>query len=164
MQAGKTKGAVRLLSDQEKGGVFHLNEVVDVLDPEGRTVRGILISKHPLGQPIHPDALIYDGDGSATDSISTHPVLFESTDAAAIRSAALHTFGAAGPSGLDARDWRRLYTSFDTASDNLCHSLSSLAVRLCTVLVDPQGLAPFTACHLITLNKSPEVRPIGIIM
>ena len=52
--------------------------------------------------------------------------------------------------------------SFDTASDNLCHSLSSLAVRLCTVLVDPQGLAPFTACRLIALNKNPGVRPIGI--
>ena len=107
MQAGKTKDAVRLLSDQEKGGGLHLNEVVDALDPQGRTVRDILISKHPPGQPIHPDVLIYDGDGSATDSISAHPVLFESIDAAAICSAALHTFGTVGPSGLDARDWRR---------------------------------------------------------
>ena len=31
-----------------------------------------------------------------------HPVLFESLDADVIRSAELHTSGAAGPSGLDA--------------------------------------------------------------
>ena len=67
--------------------------------------------------------------------------------------------GAAGPSGLNARD---LCTSFSMASNSLCHSLSLLAKCLCTVLVDPQGLAPFTACRLIALDKNPGVRPIGI--
>ena len=38
MQAGKTKDAVHLLSDQKKDGVLHLNEVVDVSHPEGKTV------------------------------------------------------------------------------------------------------------------------------
>ena len=28
--------------------------------------------------------------------------------------------------------------------------------------VDTQGLAPFTACRLIALNKSPGIRPIGV--
>jgi len=37
-----------------------------------------------------------------------------------------------------------------------------LTVHLCTVLVDPQGLAPFTACRLIAVNKNPGVQPIGI--
>ena len=97
-----------------------------------------------------------------TENIQTHPVLFDRIDAAEIHSAALRTFGAAGPSGLDARDWRRLCTSFSMASNFLCHSLSLLAKRLCTVLVDPHGLAPFTACRLIVLDKSPGVQPIGI--
>ena len=83
-----------------------------------------------------------------TENIQTHPVLFDRIDPAEIHSAALHTFGAAGPSGLDARDWRRLCTSFSMASNSLCHSLSLLAKRLCTVLVDPHDLTPFTACRL----------------
>ena len=37
-----------------------------------------------------------------------------------------------------------------------------LAKRLCTDLVDPCGLSPFTACRLIALDKDPGVRPISI--
>ena len=35
-------------------------------------------------------------------------LIFESLDATMIRSAALKVTGAAGPSGLDAYEWRRL--------------------------------------------------------
>ena len=83
-------------------------------------------------------------------------------DAASIRTAALRTDGAAGSSGTDARDWRSICTSFHSASNDLCHSLALLARRLCTVHVDPQGLAPLMACRLIALDKCPGVRPIGI--
>ena len=108
MHAGKTKDAVRLLSDQEKGGVLHLSDPVETTDAGGRTVHDTLVSKHPPGQPAHPDALIHDEDMGVTDPIQTHPVLFDSIDAAAIHSATLDTFGAAGPSSLDARNWRIL--------------------------------------------------------
>ena len=30
------------------------------------------------------------------------------------------------------------------------------------MLLDPNGLSPFLACHLIALNKNPGVHPIGI--
>ncbi len=83
-------------------------------------------------------------------------------DAASIRTAALRTDGAAGPSCIDARGWRRICTSFHTASHDLCHALALLAKRLCTDHVDPQGLAPLVACRLIALDKNPGVRPIGI--
>jgi hypothetical protein len=79
-----------------------------------------------------------------------------------IRSAALHTSGAAGPSGLDALGWRRLCTSYKSASLELCHSLASVARRLCTELVDPASVAPLLASRLIALDKNPGVRPIGI--
>ena len=70
--------------------------------------------------------------------------------------------GGAGPSGVDAKGWRRFCTSFRRASDDLCTALASLAKRICTTHVDPACLAPFTACRLIALDKSPSVRPIGI--
>ena len=88
--------------------------------------------------------------------------MFDCIDAPAIRSATLRMDGTAGPSGIDARVWRRICTSFQIASYDLCQSLALLTRRLCTVCVDPQGLAPLIACHLIALDKSPGVRPIGV--
>ena len=70
--------------------------------------------------------------------------------------------GAAGPSGLDVAAWKRLCTSFKTASADLCNSLASTARRICSCYVDPRGLSSFVACRLIALDKCPGVRPIGI--
>ena len=86
--------------------------------------------------PIHHDAIIND------DPPDVHPVLLESLDADVIRSAALHTSGAAGTSGLDA----------------LCHSLALTAKHFCTELVDPATIAPLMAIRLIALDKNPGVR------
>ncbi len=91
-----------------------------------------------------------------------HPVIFDRIDASWIRSAALNTKGAAGPSGLDAHCWRRLCTSFHSASWDLCHALALFTKRLCTAYVDPKGLSAFLACRLIALDKCPGVRPIGV--
>ena len=82
--------------------------------------------------------------------------------ARSIWTAVLHTKGAAGPSGLDAYCWRRLCTTFNAASNDLCHFLTLLAKRLCTTLVDPKGISPLLACRLIALDKCPGVTPIGI--
>lgn len=67
-----------------------------------------------------------------------------------------------GPSGLDAYTWRRQCTSFNSASNALCHSLALADRRLCTNLIDPRCIAPLLACCLIALDKNPGVRPIGI--
>ena len=87
MQVGKTKDAVRLLSDKEKGGLLHLNDPVDLQDHGRRTVRDILVGKHPPAQPVHADALIHEEDLGTTENIQTHPVLFDRIDAAEIHSA-----------------------------------------------------------------------------
>lgn len=86
-----------------------------------------------------------------------HPVVFDSVDAALIRSTSLHISGAAGPSGLDAYAWRRLCTFFKTASFSLCHSLALATKRLCTEFVDPECISPLLACRLIALDKNPGV-------
>ena len=91
-----------------------------------------------------------------------HPVIFDSLDARCIRLAALWTEGSAGPSGFDAMGWRRLCTSFKSASEELCHSLAATAKCLCKCLVDPSSVSSLMACRLMALNKNPGVRPIGI--
>ena len=156
MFAGKCKAALDLLSRGDKGGILHLDDPSDPNTTGSPLVRDVLVSKHPTGQRanahcIHP----------STPS-ETHPVIFESIDAKAIRSAVLNTTGSAGPSCLDAHDWRRLCTSFKGASTNLCNSLASTARRICTTIVDPKSISPLLACRLIALDKSPGVRPIGI--
>ena len=151
MFEGKTKAAICLLTEEAKGGLLHLSDHVDT----NLTVRDvlILIDKHPSGQPAHPKSLIED------DPPEVQPVLF---DAFMIRSAALRTTGTAGPSGPDDASWRRLCTSFKSASINLCHSLAITAQHLCMKFVDPLAIAPFLACRLIALNKNLGVHPIGI--
>jgi len=86
-------------------------------------------------------------------SLTYIPVVFDCLDAAKIRSAALRTSGAAGPSRIDAKGCRQLCTAFKAVSLDLCHSLVLLARRLSTSYVDPKGLAPFLACRLIALDK-----------
>ena len=63
---------------------------------------------------------------------------------------------------MDVASWRKLCTSFRSASDSLCDALAAVARRLATTFVDPVCLSAFTACRLIALDKCPRVRPIGI--
>ena len=49
-----------------------------------------------------------------------------------------------------------------STSVNLCSSLAIVARRLCTEYVDPRGVSALLVCRLITLDKKPGVRPIGI--
>jgi hypothetical protein len=156
MFAGKTKAALDLLSHAEKGGILHLQDPSDPSNPDSPSVRDTLINKHPQGQRAHPECIV----PSLPEEI--HPVMFDSIDANAIRSASLRTTGSAGPSGLDAHEWRRLCTAFSGASTGLCSALSQVAKRLCTTYVDPRSVSPFLACRLIALDKHPGVRPIGI--
>ena len=70
--------------------------------------------------------------------------------------------GSTGPSGLDARAWKCLCTSFHSASTDLCASIARLTRRLCTPYVHPFRKSALTACRLIALDKCPGVRPIGV--
>ena len=93
---------------------------------------------------------------------SFHPVIFESITADSILTAALHTQGTAGLSGIDAVNWIRLCTAFGQKSNDLCRALAAAARRISTTFVDPSALLAYTSCRLIPLDKYPGVRPIGI--
>ena len=98
----------------------------------------------------------------AGDLTPVNPIIFKGLDADMIKQTALHTNGAAGPSGLDAHAWRRLCSSFKSASSALCVALACVGRCLATSDVNPEGVSAFVACHLVPLDKCPGVRPNGI--
>ena len=110
-----------MLTGQDRNGVLNLN---DPADPShlGCTVRDALRAKHPPAQPLQQECLL-----STMDNPPVHPVVFDALDASVVHAAALRTVGAAGPSGIDARGWRRLCSSFRAASDELCGAIALFA-------------------------------------
>ena len=154
---GNVKDALRLLTDEDKGGVLNPSDMISIGDIT-MTVLDALKNKHPQGMPASRDALI----PPTINQVEVHPVIFEKIDASLIRATALRTSGSAGPSGTDAKMWRTMCTSFKKESDDLCHSLALMAKRLASSVVDPEGLASFLASRLVALDKNPGVRPIGV--
>ena len=155
MMEGRVRAALKLLSDNSNTGLLSLDETID--DTSGKTVRDVLEEKHPDPKPAHPETLLGDADND-----SFHPAIFDNITAESIRAAALHTQGAAGPSGLDALSWRRSCTAFGQKSNDLCAALAAVARRISTTFIDPSTLLTYTSCRLIPLDKCPGVRPIGI--
>jgi len=152
MKQGKVKSALRLLAKVQ-------GAPLSIHDPAGedKTVLDVLRKKHPTGQDVNSESIVQD-----SGTMQFHSVIFESLDCEAIRKAAMKTDGSAGPSGVDARGFRRMCTSFGRASDELCWSMSCVARRIASTYVDPSTLVSFTACRLIALDKHPGVRPIGV--
>ena len=90
------------------------------------------------------------------------PILFECLTGEVVRKTALATQGAAGPSMADAYIWRRMLTSFKSASRYLCDAVAGVACHLASQHVDPVGLMSLLNNRLIPLDKNPGVRPIGV--
>ena len=148
MFGGKVREALELLSEKGRGRVLLPDELVP--DKDGQTsVMSLLKSKHPQAMPLNTTAV----DPNSDQPPQIHPVVYDRIDAKLRKGSTLSTSGAAGPLGLDAKHWKRMCTSFKSASDDLCHALSEVAKRLCTVYVDPTDLAPLISCRLIALDK-----------
>ena len=75
------------------------------------------------------------------------------------------TKGAGGNSRLDPERYRHLLTSNKYKKENkeLRVQLATLARLLATEYLDLNTLEAFVAGRLISLNKNPGVRPIGIV-
>ena len=138
-----------MLSDGHTGGLHSLNDGLN-----GKTIRDILKEKNPQAARLNCDNII---QGEVL-----YPALFTGITRDIIKSAALNTQGAAGPSGIAADEWRRMCTSFKATSDALCDALASCAKRIASEYIDPASLQAYVACQLIPLNKRPGVRLIGI--
>ena len=159
MMNGKVNNALHLLSNKSKGKLLSLDLPVDPSNPSQGLVRDVLNIKHPPPGAISSEAVHLNHTPSPNHD--PHFASFDCIDGDLIHKISLRTSGAAGPSGVDAKGWRRLCSSFKSSPD-LCSSLAALARRLCTSYVDPAGLSAFVASRLIALDKSPGVRPVGI--
>ena len=74
------------------------------------------------------------------------------------------TKGAAGPSHVDAKQYRHILLSnkFKAENKQLREQIANLAKKLATTIVDPSTLEAFICCRLVPLDKQPGIRPIGI--
>ena len=137
MRKGNIRSALRLLS-KFQGTPLSVNQ--PATSDDGKTVLDVLREKHPPACDVS-DEILQD-----VSDEHFHPVVFESIDCEAIRKSALRTEGSAGPSGIDARGFRRMCTSFGKASNDLCWSMSCVAKRIASSYMDPKTLNAFTVC------------------
>ena len=96
MFEGKTSAALKLITGHQRGCLLQLYDQIDPSNPNC-LVCDILKEKHPPAQPLSQDYLISE----VSESAPFHLIIFEALNGPMIRSAALRTFGAAGPSGVD---------------------------------------------------------------
>ena len=80
-----------------------------------------------------------------------HPIKLDSIDAENVRKAALKTRGGAGPSGLDADGWKRIFTSnqFGDSTDDLCKTFAEVIKNLNTFENQSISLEAFFVNRLI---------------
>ena len=120
------------------------------------------VSRRPTFRKTPPpqsssEDILADGDPS-----QVNPIWFEFLSPKLMERIPLRCTGSAGPSGLDADTWHRIFTTFKGASTNMCRSLANMARLMSTEVVDSVVVEPFIACRLITLDKQPGVRPVGV--
>ena len=95
-------------------------------------------------------------------------MIFTNINEESIAKAALRTKGSAGPSGLDAEQWRRMLVSkhFGTTGKDLRTAVAKMTQKLCTIEMPEENLdslEAYTASRLVPLEKEPAgIRPIGI--
>ena len=144
----KINAALNLLSTEGSGGVLPLSE----------SVISSLTEKHPPAAAIQDGALLH---GPVNKVAANY---FDSIDEATIAKAAQLTKGAAGPSHVDAKEYRHILLSnkYKTENRQLREQIAKLARKLATTIVDPATLEAFICCRLVPLDKQPGIRPIGI--
>ena len=128
MLQGKVNAAMQLVTRDANGGVLSLDDLIPIeigqnREPIQQTTQDILLEKHPKGKPATDDTLL---DVSSINHCH-NPIIYQQITGEAIRQASLRTYGAAGPSGVDAYAWRRFCSSFQGASTDLCNALAAVA-------------------------------------
>ena len=155
MLVGNLSSAIKLLNAEDNIGGIH-EPTPEVMDA--------LLKKHPDAEPAKPEALINREPQEKID-----PVIFEVIDGTVIYKAAKTTFGAVGPSHIDADGWRHILCSnaYNKSPESLCTAIAGVTKLLCREEVNPETLDQLLASRLVPLDKDPgssvpAIRPIGI--
>ena len=156
MMSGNVNSALRVLEEGSgNSGVLPLNDCV---------VKR-LKEKHPPPEDLN-DIMVLQGPSKFIDN-----VIYEEIDSSLIEKLAFRLKGASGPSGLDAKQWRKILGTklYGNIGTDLCQSIATMAKKLASqIITDHESLEAFLACRLIPLEKpsdssvEPGVRPIGI--
>ena len=137
MLKGNISAAIRVLADTSSSGV---------LQPTG-DVLNTLKSLHPIANETVDERIL-----SKKQTIPVDPIVFESIDGTMIREAAIKTKGAAGPSGQDADQWRRILASknYGRYSSDLRDAMARMLKILCSqeIDVEQRSIEALLACRL----------------
>ena len=155
---GNVKAVLRLVSEQTDSGCLILED----LQPDGESVKKHLQDKHPPGRPATASAL-----SKEPPAPQPHPVIYDQIDSPLVQATVQGLSGSAGPSGFDAKGWKRVCSFFHSIFDDTVKGGTAIAKatrRLCSSYIDPEGISALVACRLIALDKNPGIRPIGIGM
>ena len=148
MMEGKVSAAMKLLDNTSSSGVLNLTE--EVMEE--------LRHKHPEAANAKEGTLLHG------PLFPVPECFYEPIDEQTIMKAAMDTRGSAGPSGMDAEQYRRVLCSknFSKAGKNLREEIALLARNLASKHYHPELLDAYVSSRLIPLDKDPGLRPIGV--
>ena len=145
---GKISAAMKVLDSDFENGVLPMSpEVINELQV-----------KHPSAKPIQFGSLLHG------PKVQVAPSYFNNIDKQVIQKAAFLTKGLASPSGLDSDVCHRILCSKNFTYDGLLlrEEIVMFVRNMLSKSYEPILLQPLIACRLISLNKNPGVRPIGV--
>ncbi len=146
MLVGKVGQATRLIDNENGAGILPIND--DTIQK--------LKGKHPPAKKrIGPEL---------SPHIKVEPVIFEAIDGPLVQSVTKNANGSGGPTLVDTDSWKYMLCSknFGKASDNLASAIADTAKRLCSEQINPCHLTHLLESRLVSLDKNPGLRPIGI--
>jgi len=149
MLRGDVRGAVRYLTEREKGGVFMPDEIDE---KTGDTVEEVLQSKHPDARNVDPSFLPeYEEIPDFVDLDITEEV---------VEKVARKLSGSGGLCGSDAQAASQLLLKFGKASHKLRTVMAKLALWLANDTPPWAAYRALMAGRLLALDKCPGIRPI----
>ena len=145
---GKISAAIKFLDKESSSGVSELSD----------SVIKELQTKHPPPAPIADSSLLY----GPIDFVPK--CFFDSINEESVLKAALMTKGSAGPSGMDADIYRRIFCSknFSRVGRELREEIATLTKNLLRTSYHPIFVEAYTSSRLLPLDKNPGIRPIGV--
>jgi hypothetical protein len=151
MLKGDVRGAVKYLTETEKGGVMMPDEIDE---KSGLTVKDVLESKHPAATTPQPSTLHpYDVTPEFSSVDITHDT---------IEQVARNLSGSSGLGGVDSQAVAHWLLAYGNASATLRHALASFTNWLANTLPPWAAYRALWAGRLLALDKMPGIRPIGI--